>query len=130
MLSIIKINIFGRRKNPTVKVTQFRVPGRVELLGRPIYWPWLHDPEPLFPRTKVCNACLYSLVTNYFLFLDRQTQLSPVVMCGPADLVFKKPVVLNVHHCASLKHGPWAVTLLSSNSPQDTSSSSIWQVCS
>lgn len=58
---------------------------------------------------------------------DRQTQLSPVVMCGPADLVFKKPVVLNVHHCASLKHGPWAVTLLSSNSPQDTSSSSIWQ---
>uniref|UniRef100_A0A0K8TDJ2 Netrin receptor UNC5 n=1 Tax=Lygus hesperus TaxID=30085 RepID=A0A0K8TDJ2_LYGHE len=56
---------------------------------------------------------------------DRQTQLSPVVLCGPAGVVFKKPVVLSFHHCASLKHGQWSVSVWSSDSPPEATP--VWQ---
>ncbi|XP_073992816.1 unc-5 isoform X3 [Rhodnius prolixus] len=56
---------------------------------------------------------------------DRQTQLSPVVLCGPAGVVFKKPVILNFHHCASLKHGQWSVSVWSSDSPPEATP--VWQ---
>ncbi|XP_014284948.1 netrin receptor UNC5B isoform X2 [Halyomorpha halys] len=56
---------------------------------------------------------------------DRQTQLSPVVLCGPPGLVFKKPVILNFNHCASLKHGQWSISVWSSDSPPDATP--VWQ---
>ncbi|XP_068082848.1 netrin receptor UNC5C isoform X3 [Anabrus simplex] len=56
---------------------------------------------------------------------DGQTQLSPVVMCGPNNIVFKKPLVLNFHQCASLKHGPWSVSVLSSDTPPEEPP--VWQ---
>ncbi|XP_073951787.1 netrin receptor UNC5C-like isoform X1 [Choristoneura fumiferana] len=39
------------------------------------------------------------------------TQLSPVVKCGPPRLQLNKPVVLQIPHCASLKHGFWNLAL-------------------
>ncbi|KAL1138574.1 hypothetical protein AAG570_008637 [Ranatra chinensis] len=56
---------------------------------------------------------------------DRQTQLSPVVLSGPAGIVFKKPVILNFHHCASLKHGQWNISVWSSDSPPEATP--VWQ---
>ncbi|KDR22415.1 Netrin receptor UNC5C, partial [Zootermopsis nevadensis] len=57
---------------------------------------------------------------------DRQTQLSPVVICGPANITFKKPVIVNFHHCASLKHGHWSVSVWCSYSQPEESP--VWQV--
>ncbi|VVD04806.1 unnamed protein product [Leptidea sinapis] len=39
------------------------------------------------------------------------TQLSPVVKCGPPRLQFNKSVILQIPHCASLKHGFWNLAL-------------------
>ncbi|KAJ4438767.1 hypothetical protein ANN_14718, partial [Periplaneta americana] len=57
---------------------------------------------------------------------DRQTQLSPVVICGPSNVTFKKPVIVNFHHCASLKHGHWTVSVWSSDSQPEEHP--VWQV--
>ncbi|XP_075233698.1 unc-5 [Lycorma delicatula] len=56
---------------------------------------------------------------------DRQTQLSPVVLCGPAGVSFKKPIVINFYHCASLKHGQWSISVWSSDSPPEATPA--WQ---
>ncbi|XP_069705153.1 netrin receptor UNC5C-like isoform X2 [Periplaneta americana] len=56
---------------------------------------------------------------------DRQTQLSPVVICGPSNVTFKKPVIVNFHHCASLKHGHWTVSVWSSDSQPEEHP--VWQ---
>ncbi|GLH00563.1 Netrin receptor unc-5 [Gryllus bimaculatus] len=56
---------------------------------------------------------------------DGHTQLSPVVACGPRSAAFKKPVILNFHHCASLKHGSWSVSVWSCDSHGDEPST--WQ---
>lgn len=38
----------------------------------------------------------------------RQSLLSPIVMCGPNGIKFKKPVLLSIPHCALLEHkGAW-----------------------
>ncbi|XP_045765198.1 netrin receptor UNC5B-like isoform X2 [Maniola jurtina] len=39
------------------------------------------------------------------------TQLSPVVKCGPPRLQLNKSVILQIPHCASLKHGFWNLAL-------------------
>ncbi|XP_004924806.1 netrin receptor UNC5C isoform X2 [Bombyx mori] len=39
------------------------------------------------------------------------TQLSPVVKCGPPRQTLNKSVVLQIPHCASLKHGFWNLSL-------------------
>ncbi|XP_037978531.2 netrin receptor UNC5B isoform X3 [Plutella xylostella] len=54
------------------------------------------------------------------------TQLSPVVKCGPPRLQLNKSVILQIPHCASLKHGFWNLSLFAidhnvksdSNQPQ------------
>lgn len=57
---------------------------------------------------------------------ERQTQLSPVVLCGPNGLIFKKPVIINFQHCASLKHGHWSVSVWCCDSPLEAPP--VWQV--
>ena len=69
----------------------------------------LHFPQLLF---------LFS--DNYaFCFSDKQTILSPVVLCGPTDLLLQKPVVLSIQHCASMRQGGWKLSVCSSRTPLD-----------
>lgn len=57
---------------------------------------------------------------------EKQTQLSPIVLCGPSGLIFKKPVIINVQHCASLKHGHWSVSVWCCDTPLEAPP--VWQV--
>lgn len=51
---------------------------------------------------------------------ESQTLLSPILLCGPSGLAFKKPAVLSFQHCAALKHGPWSLSVYYSDSaPED-----------
>lgn len=50
---------------------------------------------------------------------DNQTMLSPVINCGPSSLSLKKPVVLSFHHCASIKHGQWILSVYGSSTSHD-----------
>ncbi|KAK7084089.1 Netrin receptor unc5c [Halocaridina rubra] len=47
---------------------------------------------------------------------ERQTLLSPVIMCGPANVCLLKPAVLSFEHCASLQHATWQVHVFASSS--------------
>lgn len=46
-----------------------------------------------------------------------ETLLSPLVMCGPHGLQFKKPVELRLPHSASVNPDSWSFALKSSDSP-------------
>ena len=59
-------------------------------------------------------------------FVEKQTALGPVVLVGPQNLLLKKPVILTFQHCASIKHGQWAISVYGSDSPCDESPE--WQV--
>lgn len=49
-----------------------------------------------------------------------QTLLSPIMLCGPSDVVFKKPAILSFQHCAALKQGQWSLSVFFSDSaPED-----------
>ena len=48
--------------------------------------------------------------------VEKQTLLSPVIMCGPQDTTFNKSLILSFDHCASLKLGQWKLSIYSSNS--------------
>ena len=54
--------------------------------------------------------------------------LSPVIVTGPLGLELLKPVVLSIQHCASIKHGQWALSVYSSTTPYDEPPQ--WQVSS
>ncbi|CAG4976841.1 unnamed protein product [Colias eurytheme] len=49
------------------------------------------------------------------------TQLSPVVKCGPPRLQLSKSVILQIPHCASLKHGFWNLALYAIDNNKDNS---------
>ena len=49
-----------------------------------------------------------------------ETLLSPLVMCGPHGLVFRKPVELRLPHSASVNPDTWSFALKSSDSPSGT----------
>lgn len=63
---------------------------------------------------------------------DRQTVLSPVIWCGgPPSLVFRKPIVLSVQHCADLSTpSDWCFSVYSNeninNSPASVDDSLQW----
>ena len=61
-----------------------------------------------------------------FLSTDTQTLLSPILLCGPSDLVLKKPAILSFQHCAALKQGHWNLSIYFSDSAPD--SLTCWQV--
>lgn len=48
-----------------------------------------------------------------------ETQLSPVVRCGPKNFHFRKGVVISFPHCASLKNTSWLFSIL--QKPDDVS---------
>jgi leucine-rich repeat transmembrane protein FLRT len=48
------------------------------------------------------------------------------MLCGPSDVVFKKPAILSFQHCAALKQGQWSLSVFYSDSaPEDPPN---WQV--
>lgn len=44
-----------------------------------------------------------------------ETLLSPIVMCGPRGLTFRKPVELRLPHCAANNADAWSFALKSSD---------------
>lgn len=57
---------------------------------------------------------------------DKETILSAVVQCGPPDLVFSKPVILSLPHCAVLDPPhKWSIHVFNSES-LDEDDSPIW----
>ncbi|KAI5645227.1 ZU5 domain-containing protein [Phthorimaea operculella] len=42
---------------------------------------------------------------------EGETQVSPVIRCGPKDFHFRKGVVLSFPHCASLKNHSWSLSV-------------------
>ena len=65
-------------------------------------------------------------VIYFIIFSDKQTILSPVVLCGPTDLILQKPVVLSIQHCASMRQGGWKLSVCSSRTPLEEPPQ--WQV--
>lgn len=56
-----------------------------------------------------------------------QTQLSPVVMCGPTGLSLAKPFILSFQHCAStVPNDSWRLAVWTSVTPPE--SIPVWQV--
>ncbi len=55
----------------------------------------------------------------------RETPLSPIVCCGPSEVThrLKKPVVVSLGHCASLRHGHWSVAVVTDDDEDDRVSS-------
>lgn len=49
---------------------------------------------------------------NRPLLQEGETQLSPVIRCGPKNFHFFKGVVLSFPHCASLKNTSWLLSIL------------------
>ena len=52
--------------------------------------------------------------------------LAPVVICGPQSPIFKKPVIISFHHCASIKQGQWVLSVYGSGTSYDEPPQ--WQV--
>lgn len=48
-------------------------------------------------------------------------------MCSPIGYTFKRPVIINFQHCASLKYGPWNISVLKSDCPVENTAP-VWQV--
>ena len=95
----------------------------------------------LLPDSQKCNISyttfiyVKKLYLSLVLFLhvlvslilsDKQTILSPVVLCGPTDMLLQKPVVLSIQHCASMRQGGWKLSVCSSRTPLDEPPQ--WQV--
>ncbi len=69
---------------------------------------------------------LFGFSLGFRASAESQTLLSPILLCGPSGLAFKKPAVLSFQHCAALKHGPWSLSVYYSDSaPEDLPN---WQV--
>jgi leucine-rich repeat transmembrane protein FLRT len=69
------------------------------------------------------------LDVSFFFFscAEGETLLSPVVMCGPVGMELQKPVIISFQHCASLQHGHWNISVLSSSDLEMPDPSS-WKV--
>ncbi|XP_070545067.1 netrin receptor UNC5C-like isoform X2 [Ptychodera flava] len=46
----------------------------------------------------------------------KQTILSPIIMCGPRNMSFKKPVIIQFPHCAKLDDEEWTYSIYGSDS--------------
>lgn len=72
---------------------------------------------------------LYQISINIscFFFLDGQTIVSPVIVCGPnVPGILMKPIILSFHHCASMRQGGWMLSLY--NSDTQPEEAPCWQV--
>lgn len=65
------------------------------------------------------NEVLLFIVINV-VSSTGETQLSPVIRCGPKNFHFRKGIVLSFPHCASLKNTSWLLSIL--QKPEDINS--------
>lgn len=61
-------------------------------------------------KNKLGYVCL--MILKIIFLLTGETQLSPVIRCGPKNFHFRKGVVLTFPHCGSLKNTSWLLTIL------------------
>jgi len=80
----------------------------------------------IFNNYKVVEVKVIERWFGYIL--DKQTLLSPVVLCGPQDMAFNKSLIISFDHCASLKLGQWKLSIYSSNSSYNEPAQ--WEVSS
>lgn len=64
------------------------------------------------------------MILNWFP--EMQTVLGPVILVGPPTVALKKPLIVTFQHCASVKHGQWAITVHGSDTPYEEAP--VWQV--
>ena len=76
---------------------------------------------------SVSHGCSSVNVQHPRLRNNKETLLSPLVICGPAEasIHLKKSVIVSMPHCASLRHGNWSVTLLQAENMKEHSSNSL-----
>ena len=77
-------------------------------------------------RKRSIIQTVASLNIVFLVFTEKQTILSPIVLCGPTGMVLNKPIVLSMQHCASMRHGGWQLSVCSSNTPLEVPPH--WQV--
>ncbi|KAK7604346.1 hypothetical protein V9T40_005532 [Parthenolecanium corni] len=89
---------------------------------------YLTIPEGAVPRSHKQEITLAVLQEDRHRprLSDKQTQLSPIVMCTPTGYTFRRPVILSFQHCASLKYGSWNISVLRSDCPVKNTAP-IWQ---
>lgn len=74
-----------------------------------------------------CMCQISSNISCSFFFLDGQTIVSPVIVCGPnVPGILMKPIILSFHHCASMRQGGWMLSLF--NSDTQPEEAPCWQV--
>ena len=63
---------------------------------------------------------LHNSMSDFSNLTESQSLLSSIMLCGPSDVVFKKPAILSFQHCAALKQGQWSLSVCYSDSaPED-----------
>ena len=78
----------------------------------------------MFLREEIKKICVL------FMFLDKETVLSPVVQCGPPDITFAKPLILSLPHCAVIDTPEkWTISIYNSNTPSAEEEMPEWKVC-
>lgn len=74
-----------------------------------------------------CKCQISIHISSFFFFLDGQTIVSPVIVCGPnVPGILMKPIILSFHHCASMRQGGWMLSLY--NSDTQPEEAPCWQV--
>lgn len=88
------------------------------------YRPKISGKEPITTHQIQIQISPTNNLINHLT--ETQTLLSPIMLCGPSDVVFKKPAILSFQHCAALKQGQWSLSVFYSDSaPEDPPD---WQV--
>lgn len=81
----------------------------------------------MLSRLILKSASAKYLLTFLLFFLDGQTIVSPVIVCGPnVPGILMKPIILSFHHCASMRQGGWMLSLY--NSDTQPEEAPCWQV--
>lgn len=73
----------------------------------------------LYKATSIFNLkfLIADIVCNSFA---GTTQLSPVVKAGPVSMKFNKAVIIQIPHCANLKHGFWNLSIYATQAGSST----------
>ncbi|XP_060801170.1 netrin receptor UNC5B-like [Amyelois transitella] len=80
----------------------------------------LFVPDGLVDKEELFSIEVTDEEWNRPVLREGETQLSPVIRCGPKNFHFSKGVILTFPHCAALKHTSWLLSIL--QKPEDINS--------